>query len=178
MACSLSCGSKLISDVLNPRPEEIDVEFIDSHLFRIQRFSGSPKALSVGHHVRLAAAVARFSGADPAVVGWLERHDDHEAIIGDIPGPLKAIIAGETSILTTIETRLDVAIWEARGGGYELPYGAGSAWVGRVAHGFDKMAETLEWHLVMGNPIMPWCKDVPRPVWDVAPRLIEEALNV
>lgn len=171
---ALTCGSRTIRDILNPQPGEIDTAFIDAQLGRIQRFSGNPTSLSVRQHIRLGLALCRALGISEDVQDWFAHHDDHEAIIGDIPGPLKALLRRETALLELVETRLDYAIWAARGGHYPLPHGAHGAHLGSVAHMIDKMAEAIEWQFVMGRPREPWNPEIPEQILPLIPMMLED----
>lgn len=144
-----------ILDVLNPKPELIDLDAIEDALWSTRRFSGNPRALTIRQHTSLVEALALRLNAAPAVVRWCWHHDDHEGIIGDIPGPLKhflnlAAIQGNTTTLDEIEIRLDAAICTARGIAFP------DSEVRKKVHFFDKLAETLEWRFVLNEPQAIW----------------------
>lgn len=150
---NLKIGAHLI-DLLDPKPELIDLDAIEQRLWTVRRFSGCPQALVIRQHTGLVSKLALMMGEPFDVVRWCEHHDDHEGIIGDIPGPLKSYIekatAGPFRSLSDIELGLDHAICLAR----NIP--APSAEIRKRVHFYDKLAETLEWRFVLGEPYAPW----------------------
>lgn len=170
----LKIGRHLI-DLLHPLPDMIDLDAIEDALWSVRRWSGNPKALTLRQHTTLVQSLAKLLGADQPVIEWCWHHDDHEAIIGDIPGPLKhwlnvALVQAGTTTLDQIEQRLDAAICAARG--IILPTDA----IRRDTHFYDKLAETLEWRFVLGEPMAVW--NMPFENWlteDQAKSLIEDA---
>ena len=156
MKYSLTVGTKRIRDIQHPKPNEIDLDEIEVRLKCIHRFSNNPKALTVHQHRHLVAALAKDGGASEPVIDWCLHHDDHEAIIGDIPGPLKALIHQRTSELIKIEWGLDNAICMARTG-----HPSPGTEIRKKVHIFDKMAETIEWIHVLGRDPEGWNAVVP-----------------
>lgn len=150
MAYALQIGVHLIQDILNPQPEEIDLAGIEANLWNTSRFSNSPNALKVRQHTWLVAELAEWREEPTEVVRWCKHHDDHEGVMGDWPGPMKHLIRQHTDVIERIENRLDWAICMKRG--IPLPDAA----TRQTVHFYDKLAETLEWHFVMGRPIVPW----------------------
>lgn len=150
MKYSLLIGGCLIDDIMAPHHTEIDYDAIDERLRRIHRFSNDPRALTVDQHRRLVRKLAAHAGEDDAILQWCYHHDDHEAITGDIPGPLKALIAQETGLLHGVEIALDRAICEARCLRYPDDR------VRRTVHKYDKAAEAIEWVHKMGQAPAPW----------------------
>lgn len=158
MPYSLLIGDRIILDIENPRPEDIDITAIKPRLARIQRFSNDHRSLTVWQHVYLVVTLATHFGESEEVLDWCLHHDDHEAVIGDIPGPLKSLIGNHSDILRRVEARLDEAICMARGA--NIP-----SWqTRRAVHLYDKMAEAIEWTLHMGMPSEQWTAHVPLPV--------------
>lgn len=155
MAYALAIGNKLIRDILNPVPEDIDLQELWPRLSVTRRFSNNPDALTVLQHVHLVRLLADKMGMPGYVQWWCLHHDDHEAIITDIPGPLKALISQTTDVLMRVEARLDEAICLLHG--EEPPTDA----LRRVVHVFDKLAETLEWRFVLGYPAETWNLELP-----------------
>lgn len=154
-AYPIQCGTKLIENIWNPKASEIDLDHIEHALRGIVRYSGHQKALTVHQHRKLVAELAAQDKMPEEVVWWAEHHDDHEGIIGDIVSPLKRLISHRTNILEIVETRLDIAICEARGVDY--PNWAVRE---RVDH-YDKLAATIEWVHCMGETRQAWNVDIP-----------------
>ena len=150
MPYGLNMGRHMIHDILNPRPDQIDLEEIEVRLRKMHRFSNDPQALTVHTHRALVRKLALMSGESARVIQWCWHHDDHESVTGDIPGPLKALIATETKLLKTVEHHLDRAICQARSIQYP------SRNIRTTAHKYDNMAETIEWTLVLGNDLAVW----------------------
>ena len=151
----LKIGEHLL-DLLDPKPELIDLPAIEQRLWTVRRFSGCPKALVIRQHTGLVSKLALMMGEPFEVVRWCEHHDDHEGIIGDIPGPLKSYIEkatiGTFRSLSDIELGLDHAICAAR------KIAPPTAEIRQRVHFYDKLAETLEWRFVLGEPVAPWNK--------------------
>ena len=172
MTYSLKIGDKLIRDLSNPRPDEIDLAAVEDRLRLIRRFSNDPRALTVHSHRNLVKLLARKSSEPEEVLDWCEHHDDHEAIIGDIPGPIKNIIREHTPVLMRIERKLDDAINLARTGkpspGDEIR---------RKVHTYDKMAETIEWRFVLDQPPERWNAPVSFPD-EIAFEILQEAMAI
>ena len=156
MAYALKIGDYLIRDILNPKASEIDLGAIDSRLRLMHRFSNDPKALTVHQHQHLVATLAIECNEPRDVVDWCLHHDDHESVIGDIPGPLKNLIREYTGILNTIERKLDNAISIARTG---IPKPPISTY--RKVHVYDKMAEAIEWVYVLQQAPETWNANIP-----------------
>lgn len=151
----LKIGDGFIRDLLSPQPDEIDLPAIRERLWKTRRWTNNPKALFVAQHVVVVEQIAMTLLQHPKelhddVLFWCRHHDDHEGVIGDIPGPLKKLIAGYTSILTVIEGGLDQAICASVG--RRPPTNE----VRAIVHDYDKMAETMEWLYVLGEPPAPW----------------------
>lgn len=161
MTYALAIGNKLIRDIVNPTPEDIDVSELWPRLGVARRFSNNPAALTVLEHVHLVALLAEKHGMPEEIVRWCLHHDDHEAIITDIPGPLKSLIGEHTHILRVVEERLDSAICKARS--MVEPTDAQR----RIVHIFDKMAESIEWRFVLCYTAEPWNLDIPIPMEDI-----------
>lgn len=90
---ALKIGDSLIADILNPQPEDMDLAAVAARLRVVHRFSNDPGALTVHVHRTLVRLVGEAHNASKKVLRWCYHHDDHEAITGDIPGPLKGLIA-------------------------------------------------------------------------------------
>ena len=151
----LQVGKSLIHDIMNPQPEQIDLQAIEDRLRIMHRWSNDPRALTVHQHRHLVAMLAREMGEREEVIDWCLHHDDHEAITGDIPEPIKAIIRHETDVLRRIEDGIDRAICKARG----VPFPARTT--RELVHQYDKAAETIEWRWVFWNPRAEWNAETP-----------------
>jgi len=110
---SMLLGGILVPDIDNPRPEDVDVEFMRMRLDYIRRFAGHPDALSVSQHQRLCGLLALRIGYPAQVVQWAKHHDDHEYVTGDIPTPVQVAI-GKARV-RALQERWDVAICGALG---------------------------------------------------------------
>jgi hypothetical protein len=172
MPLALKFGSKLIEDLTSPKPHEIDVEAIHARLARTKRFCNDPDSLTVMEHVRMCVLIGRVLRVRRGLLGYLYHHDDHEALIGDIPAPVKALIATQTNVLAKLENDLDIAIWEARGRTYEMPETTQDF---NDCYRIDKLAETLEWRLMMGSNTVKWDRLVPVEVAVISDWLVATA---
>jgi len=174
-------GSKMIADMLNPLPEELDLDAIDANLKSTIRFSGAPGALNVHQHRHLVVRLVELDRKDGFADGqdghdiwlrcceWAKHHDDHEGIIGDIVAPVKTMISAKTNVLEIAEVQLDKAICAARG--IEYP----SEIVRGLVYRYDKAAETLEWIHAMGREQTDWNHPCPQYVLDMGAHLIAKA---
>lgn len=165
----LRVGDHLISDILNPQPGQIDLKAIDQRLRVMHRWSNDPQALTVHQHRNFVVLMMQERGESEQVVEWGHHHDDHEAIIGDIPGPIKSLIAHETHILYRLEDGLDRAICAARG--IQFP----SKEVRKRVHLYDKASETAEWLWVLKQPPAPWNRPLPP---DITEERLQELLQL
>lgn len=151
----LKIGDGFIRDLLNPKPEELDLDAIKGRLMATRRFTNNPKALTVYQHMILVDLLARNlllhpGELDDDVLFWCRHHDTHEGIIGDIPGPLKSLLSTYTAILDVIENGIDQALCQ------KLGRTSPSGEVRALVHTYDKMAETIEWLYVLEEPLEPW----------------------
>ena len=151
----LKIGNGFIRDLLNPRADEIDIKAVTARLMQTHRWTNNPKALTVYHHSNLVEGLADVLRTHDErlhadVRWWCRYHDYHEGITGDIPGPLKHLIAQETAILTHIEMGLDSAICA------KLGWTPPSRKIKEIVHDYDKQAETIEWLYVLGGEPEPW----------------------
>jgi uncharacterized protein len=102
-------------EILNPRPDSINIADIAHALGNIPRFTGHTKTRwSVAMHSMLVAWILRLGNYSPRVqlLGLL--HDAHEAYTGDVATPLKRALALASidgkGALKRIEDGLDRAI--------------------------------------------------------------------
>jgi len=158
MTYALQAGSKLITDITNARSDEIDLPAIERNLRNIRRFLNNPIALTIHDHRALVRLLAERHGASEPVRQWAYHHDDHEGIIGDILAPLESLISDHTNILEIVKYSLDAAICKARG--IPLPSEA----TRREVHVYDKMAATIEWLEVLGQPPADWNVSIDLPL--------------
>lgn len=147
----------LAVDLLDPQPDQIDLAAIEANLDKTLRWASNPDALSVRQHQIAVGDLAALGRATPSVEQWCRHHDDHEGIIGDITGPIKALLGLHTPVLSRMEEKLDWAIATRRG--ITPP----TATVHASVHYFDKLAETLEWRYILDREPTPWLR--PLPIW-------------
>lgn len=117
-------------DLFNPQPEEIDIEWIAHVLSRLPRWNGSDQMAipySVAQHsFDVARRVWAVTGCTRVTLAAL-LHDAHEAIIGDIPSPVKEALFQlglPKDVFKVWEARIDGAINHAVG----LPYFTPGTW--------------------------------------------------
>ncbi len=83
-----------VIDVLNPRPEDIDILDIAHALSNLCRWCGhSREYYSVAQH---SVLVSQYVAPEHALWGLL--HDAAEAYVMDVPTPIKAILSGYASL--------------------------------------------------------------------------------
>lgn len=98
-------------DLVQPDHSVITVEAIAHALSNTCRYGGSClRFLSVAEHVVMVAGRLRQLGAPAHIVAAGLHHDDAEAVLGDIPRPLKPLIGPRYAELTR---GVDRAIWRA-----------------------------------------------------------------
>tara|TARA_B100001939_G_scaffold348092_1_gene372560 strand:+ start:3187 stop:3903 length:717 start_codon:yes stop_codon:yes gene_type:complete len=103
----ITATGKMI-DLLDPQPEDIDFNVIAHSLAKQCRWTGHTNLFySVAQHSFLMA-----QHMPQPLQAYALLHDAHEAYIGDIPHPLKAIMGPH---LNTVTERLDAAIHAAAG---------------------------------------------------------------
>lgn len=101
-----------------PKPSDIRLSDIDNALNEIPRFCGHAGDLTVAQHSILVANIVClcYPGRSGLEIKRLRLeallHDAHEAYIGDIPGPVCALLGAP---LERIKHRLDEAIYRAMG---------------------------------------------------------------
>ena len=80
-------------DLPDPKPGQIKINDVASHLSRIPRFCGATQTeWNVAAHSLHVAHLALKDGADNALVLAALLHDAHEFLLSDIPSPIKALI--------------------------------------------------------------------------------------
>lgn len=118
-------------DLLDPKPENINITDIAHQLSLINRFTGATgEAYSVAQHSVFVAAEAQREASSLTLAALL--HDAHEAYIGDISHPLKRAITGaldrhgfDVNPLGAIANRLNDAIARRFGFQYDQFYTRG-----------------------------------------------------
>lgn len=111
-----------LMDFLTPRIDMIDLRDISIHLSRICRFTGGlrhdSEPYSVAEHLIWCANLA----SDPAKPYAL-LHDAHEAYIGDMSSPLKALLRDHSNGIgyAEIANKLDSVIYPAFGLQWPVP---------------------------------------------------------
>lgn len=169
-------GSLMI-DLLDPKPEQMDLPVIYRNLSNMRRFNGHPKALTIRQHSELVVKLVELDrnyGFPTNDEGhfwnycrdWARHHDDHEGILGDIVGPVKSLISSRCNILEITEVKIDKALCLIRG--TEYPSDA----VRSMVHRYDKAAETIEWSHALDHPLEPWNAPCPAELYDIGPSLI------
>lgn len=130
-------SGKLIS-VLNPKPEDIDINTIAHSLAKQCRFNGHCSRLyTVAEHSVLGAALAyEHYGEDVAKEFLL--HDATEAYLGDMIRPLKRLIPAFSEI--------EQGFWKAISERFNLPYVHSEA-----VHDIDNIMVTWEKRDLMPN---------------------------
>jgi hypothetical protein len=99
-------------DVMNPRPEEVDIDEMAHALAQINRFCGHTKyPYSVAQHSCYCAEECerRYPGQAMVALACL-LHDGAEAYCGDVIRPIKRMIG---PLYRPIEDRVQRAIWSA-----------------------------------------------------------------
>lgn len=82
-----------VIDLWNLRPDQVQLKDIAETLSKINRFSGrTPEPYSVAQHAVFAAWLADKAGRSPHEQYEVLHHDDTEAFIGDVIGPLKRCV--------------------------------------------------------------------------------------
>lgn len=99
--------------LLDPRPEEVHLEDLATHLSHICRYNGAvPELYSVAQHsVLVSLACERAAGRPAGFVGLF--HDGAEAYVGDATWPLKQ--AEHMAEHCAVEGRIQAAIYERFG---------------------------------------------------------------
>lgn len=138
-------GSILVPDMANPRPEDVDQQFMRYRMATIRRFSGHPSALFLDEHHRLTGIIAERMGLPQEAVVWARHHDCHEFATGDLTRPLQKVIAPVG--LAPMQSRWDEAICGALG--LPVPTTQVRAWVS-VA---DTVAMAMEWRYCLGRDL-------------------------
>lgn len=137
-------GSKVIINLANPRPSEIDLDHAIEWTKRNRRFGNHPRALSIHDHMMLVQALAKRDHAREDVIEFASRHDLHEGVLGvDIPRPVKKEIG---SSISRLEQKIDRCISQILG--KPIP----NAEVYEQVSFYDKIACSIEQVLLGHDP--------------------------
>jgi hypothetical protein len=107
-------------DLVDPKPEQVDINHIAHALSQIVRFTGHCQIpLTVAEHsIRVSQAI-EGRGEHPYVCLWGLLHDAHEAYTGDISTPMKEVINSwalkEDFPLSALQFNIDNAIIDGLG---------------------------------------------------------------
>jgi 5'-nucleotidase len=139
-----TCGSEFF-DLVNPRPEDVNLRHIAHALSLLCRFSGSVDThYSVAEH---SIRVMKLLPKDHAIHGLF--HDAAEAYTGDITSPMKNAIGRWT--VDEIEERILRTIYQA----FQIEWPRPSVW--QKVHIADKavlIQELREWDV--REPLSAW----------------------
>ena len=164
MSFECRIGDRMVADIRNPKPFDVDIDFMFSRLRSLRRFSGHPRALTVLEHLRLCGRLAQHSGLTESAVIWAGSHDLHEYALGDIVGPLKHALGDE---VMHIERRWDAAIYAALD--EPMPSEEDRAVVAAI----DRAALSMEWHMCLDRAeVFEWSQPVSLSAVDILVELI------
>lgn len=98
-------------DFANPQPDAVHIEDIARALSLTNRFGGHTRwPYSVAQHALLVARLVREAGGSPELCFAALHHDSHEAYVGDIPTPLKALLGVKYSDLAeSVDEAIELA---------------------------------------------------------------------
>jgi hypothetical protein len=164
----LHSGAAVDLAALEPDLADVTLEDIAHSLSRLPRFLGHTRGAipySVAQHSCLVMALL-----DDGATRQLEQaailHDAHEALMGDLPTPLKVALGGA---VTAIEVRLQRAI--------HCRFRVSVNLIGHYAVEWaDRQALATERAALLGPCALPWGADLPEPTeHEVSPWLAEYA---
>ena len=149
-------------DLLNPRAEDVCIEDISYALSNICRFTGHCEFYSVAQHSLVVQDELYYEASKEDQLFAL-LHDAHEAYVGDISTPLKALLPD----YQVLEARVAAVVREAFGLPSEMP---------AVVKDADRRLLETEAIRFMGGPfdtnikpfpclIVPWDPDVAQNVF-------------
>jgi hypothetical protein len=149
-------------DLLEPRPEQIDINDISHSLAHLVRFTGHGNLpLTVAEHSVRVSQLLENQGAPTYIQLWGLLHDAHEAYIGDISTPMKEALdsLGGKHTLGEFGSWFDEAVVTALG--LEEIHEAHSGQFAQV-HSADKMTGEFERGVILPDmsewPIQEWVK--------------------
>lgn len=98
-------------DLADPCADDITLEDVAHGLSNTCRFAGqSSRFYSVAEHALLCAAYVRATGGSPSTRLAALHHDDHEAYMGDVTRPLKALMPGYSAMAERLQAVIAVAL--------------------------------------------------------------------
>ena len=107
---------------LPPEPRDVDFTVVLRALCGIRRYNGQLRTAAgidpgwtVGHHTLSIVRWARAANEERNIQLGLLLHDNHEAWIGDIPGPVKRVREEVGDAINKLENDVDDAIFAAAG---------------------------------------------------------------
>lgn len=102
-------------NILDFKPEYVDLKRIAISLAKIKRYIGHSDMSVAQHSVQMAHAFLLMGDVDKAFEAW--GHDQSEAYVGDMVGPLKKLLA---ELFTPIEEGIEKVCAEVFG--YNYPF--------------------------------------------------------
>lgn len=143
-----------VLDLRNPTPNDMNLRAIAGQLAKINRWAGATQLpLSVAKHTVLVASLCDIEYRPYALL-----HDMHEALLGEIPHPVKVTLAemGATDHLDRLQAALDEAITLAAGLPWPWPAAATAA-----VKAADLRALATEWRDFTNHPLPDWASHYP-----------------
>lgn len=132
-ACFVQTQSGACVDLLAPDLTDVTLTDLATSLSRLARFLGNTKPgnpYSVAQHSLLVMQILEDQGQPSSLLRAALLHDAHEALMGDIPTPVKRA-AGPA--LAALEARLQVAMFRRFGLAETLAHHPLITWADRVA---------------------------------------------
>lgn len=144
-------------DLLAPDLAELRLTDIAIGLARLPRFNGAtrtPRAYTVAQHSVFVMQLVMRETENIFLHRAALLHDAHEALMGDIATPVKALLGRER--VAEAERRLAAPLFTRFG----LQHGLFDA---PVIHAADRMALSVEKATLLARPAWPWGQDLPTP---------------
>jgi hypothetical protein len=141
-------------DLRNPKPDEMNLRAIAGQIAKINRWAGATQLpVSVAKHTVLVASLC-----DIEVRPFALLHDMHEALLGEIPQPVKVTLQemGASDHLDRLQAALDEAITLAAGLPWPWPAAATAA-----VKAADLRALATEWRDFTNHPLPDWASHYP-----------------
>lgn len=107
----IELGSGAYLDLSDPRPQHIELEDVARGLARTCRFAGHTRRFySVAEHAVLVADYLEARGASVVAQLCGLHHDDHEAFVGDVTRPLKAMLPDYPALADRVQEAVEQAL--------------------------------------------------------------------